>query len=48
MFYYGKIDLSEATYVAKSNGSKECKVCHYWYFNNGFEFQYSFVTVVMI
>ena len=32
MLYYDKIDLSEGTDVAQRNSSKECMVCHYWFF----------------
>ena len=39
MLYYNRIDLSKAIDVAKGNDSKECKICHYWYFNHGFKFQ---------
>ena len=38
MLYYNSTDLSEGIAVAKSNNSKECIVCHYWYFNHGFRF----------
>ena len=41
MIYYNRINLSEGIDVAKSNNSKECIVCHYWYFNQGFKFQTS-------
>ena len=27
--------------LAKSSNSKECMICHYFFFNHGFEFQYS-------
>ena len=39
MLYYNRIDLSKAIDVAKGNDSKECIICHYWYFNHGFKFQ---------
>ena len=39
MLYYDKTDLSEKIDVAKSSNSKECIVCHYWFFNHGSEFQ---------
>ena len=39
MLYYNRIDLSEGNDVAKSNNSKECMICHDWFFNHGFEFQ---------
>ena len=41
MIHYNRINLSEGIDVAKSNNSKECIVCHYWYFNQGFKFQTS-------
>ena len=34
MFYYNEIKVSEGTDVKKSNKSKECMNCHYWYFLN--------------
>ena len=39
MLYYDKIDISEGIHLAKSNNSKECMICHYWFFNQGFKFQ---------
>ena len=39
MLYYDRIDISEGTDLAKSNNSKECTICHYWFFNHGFNFQ---------
>ena len=30
--FYNKIDISEGIDINKSNKSKECMVCHYWYF----------------
>ena len=41
MLHYHRIDLSEGIDISKSNNSKECIVCDYWFFNNGFEFQNS-------
>ena len=32
-------DLSEKIDVAKSNNSKKCIICHYWFFSLGFKFQ---------
>ena len=39
--YYGRVDVSQGIDVAKSNAanSKECIICHCWFFNHGFEFQ---------
>ena len=39
MLYYDRNDISKAIDLAKSNNSKECMICHYWFFNHGFEFQ---------
>ena len=40
MSYYDRIDVSEEIDVNKTSGSKECDVCHSWYFlNEGFTFQ---------
>ena len=40
MLYYDKIDFSEGTDVNKTSASKECNVCHYFYFlNYSFKFQ---------
>ena len=32
MIEYKGIDISERTDVDKTNKSKECMLCHYWYF----------------
>ena len=40
MLQYEKIDVSEGIYINKSNKSKECIICHYWYFKNiGYKFE---------
>ena len=39
MLYYDRIDISEDIDLAKINNSKECMICHYFFFNRGFEFQ---------
>ena len=31
---FDKIDVSEGIDVNKTNASKKCDVCHYWYFLN--------------
>ena len=28
---YDKIDISEGIDIYKTNKSKECNICHYWY-----------------
>ena len=32
MLEYDKIDISEGIDINKTNTSKECDICHYWYF----------------
>ena len=40
MLQYQKIDASEGIDVKKTRASKECKLCHYWYFKGvGFKFE---------
>ena len=39
MLYCDKIDISEGIDPTKSSISKEFMICHYWFFNHGFEFQ---------
>ena len=34
MLRYKKIDISEGIDVNKTNASKECEVCHYWFFKD--------------
>ena len=38
MLEHNRIDISEGTEVNKTIASKECDICHYWYFKDiGFE-----------
>ena len=40
MLQYEKIDASEGIDVNKTSVSKECELCHYWFFKNvGFKFE---------
>ena len=40
MLYLDRIDASEGIDVNKTSESKECDVCHYWYFlSKGLNFQ---------
>ena len=40
MLYVDRIDVSEGIDVNKKSASKECDICHYWYFLNwSFKFQ---------
>ena len=32
MLEYDRIDISEGTDINKTNASKKCDICHYWYF----------------
>ena len=34
MLQYDRIDISELIDIKKTNASKECKLCHYWYFKD--------------
>ena len=35
MLYYDRIDISEGIDINKRISSKECDICHYWYFLMG-------------
>ena len=39
MLEYHKIDISEGIDVNKTSASKECDICHYWYFKD-IDFKY--------
>ena len=40
MLEYDGIDISEWFDVNKTNASKGCDICHYWYFENiGFKYE---------
>ena len=32
MLEYDRINISEGININKTNASKECDICHYWYF----------------
>ena len=34
MLQYERIDVSEGIDINKSDKSKECMICHYWYFKD--------------
>ena len=34
MLQYERINVSEEIDINKSDKSKECMICHYWYFKN--------------
>ena len=37
--YYERIGISKGSHFTKSNKSRECMICHYFFFNHGFKFQ---------
>ena len=40
MLQYKKFDVSEGIDTNKTSASKECMLCHYWYFKDvGFKFE---------
>ena len=40
MLEYDRIDISEGIDINKTSASKECDVCHYWYFlSKGFKYE---------
>ena len=37
---YDRIGISEGIDIKKTKASKECKICHYWYFKDiGFKYE---------
>ena len=45
MLYFDRIGVSEGIDVNETSASRECDVCHYWYFLN---YSFKFKTDVMI
>ena len=40
MLKYDRISISKGIDINKTNASKECKICHYWYFKEiGFKYE---------
>ena len=39
MLQYDRIDISEGIDPTKSNKTRECMICHYFFFNHGFKFE---------
>ena len=40
MLEYNRIDISEVIVVNRSSNSRECSICHYWYFlDRNFSYQ---------
>ena len=43
MLEYDRIDIPEEIDINKTNASKECDICHYWYFlDKGFKYEPNF------
>ena len=41
MLQYKKVDASEGIDVNKTSASKDCELCHYWFFKKiGFKFEH--------
>ena len=46
MLWYQKIDVSEGIDINKTSASKECELCHYWFFKDtGFKFEEHFCNI---
>ena len=39
MLNYHRFDIRKGIHFIKSNRSKECMICHYWFFNHGLKFE---------
>ena len=48
MLQYDRIDASEGIGINKTSASKECDICHYWYFKDVINFNHMFVMVYTI
>ena len=49
MLEYDRIDISEVIDVNKTSASKECDICHYWYFKDiGLSTNHIFAMAVII
>ena len=49
MLEYDRIDISKRIDINKTNLSKECDICHYWYFlDKNFNMKHIFAMVVTI
>ena len=49
MIDYDRIDISKGIDINKSNASKECDTCNYWYFlGKKFKYEHICALAVMI
>ena len=48
MLHDHRNDISEGIDPTKSNNSKECIICHYWFFDHGFKLKILYAMVAMI
>ena len=48
MLEYDRIDISEGIDLNKTNKSKECMLCHYWYFLKTFIMDHIFVVAAIM
>ena len=49
MLEYDRIDISGGIDIDKTNKSKKCDICHYWYFlDKNFNYDNIYVKTVMI
>ena len=48
MLEYGRVDIAEGINVNKTNASKECDICQYWYFlNKNFNYEPYLCNVIV-
>ena len=48
MLEYDRIDISKGIDVNKTNKSKKCDICHYWYFLSTAFKNHIFTMLIMI
>ena len=49
MLYYDRTEFSEGIDTNKTSASKECDICHYWYFlDKWFKFQPYLCNTIMM
>ena len=49
MLWYRKIDVSKGIDINKTSISKECELCHYWYYKDvGFKFEENMFVINVV